>query len=541
MVDITSMSLRQKIGQLMMIGFKGIVPSKEILQMIEEYHVGGIIFFGRNIGTPEEVLNLTSELQQAALRGKHELPLLISIDQENGLVRRLGVGTTVFPGNMLLGAVGDEEATREVAQATAEELKALGINMNLAPVLDINNNPHNPVIGVRSYGESVEDVTKHGIASIKGHHDAEVITNIKHFPGHGDTDADSHLALPVISHDLDRLEKVELVPFQRSIEAGADSVMIAHVYFPTIEPRENVPATISKAVVTNLLREKMGFNGVITTDCLEMDAISKTIGTVEGALQALKAGIDILMISHSHDLHIQAIERIVEAVESDEIEEDLIDKAVERVIKLKSEYLDWDKLPDPSRGVPLIVGGENHQILANRQYERGVTLVKDDGILPLTLDDQEKVLLIYPESKIFTLVEDERYTTHALGEAIRQHHTNVQEYSISTKPTDSEVEEVMKLVGDVKVVIFGTMNAHLIEDQAQLIRKLAMTGKSVIVIAMRNPYDLAAFPMVNAFLATYEYTLPSLNVASDIIFGARKPNGKLPVTIPEIAGKGFGL
>src|SRR5690606_2186935 len=286
------MSLRQKIGQLMMIGFHGTRLSEKVQRMIVEDCVGGIILFGRNIGTPEEVLRLTSDLQTCAKTAGHPFPLLISIDQENGVVRRLGKGTTLFPGNRLLGAVDDEKVTRHIARATAEELKRLGINMNLAPGLDVNNNPQNPVIGVRSFGESVDGVIRHGLAFIEGHQAVGVVTTAKHFPGHGDTDVDSHLDLPTVPHGLKRLETVELRPFQEAIDAGVCCVMIAHVFFPAFEAEDKVPATLSHSVVTGLLREKMGFNGVVTTDCLEMDAVSKTIGTVEGALRALKAGVD---------------------------------------------------------------------------------------------------------------------------------------------------------------------------------------------------------------------------------------------------------
>jgi len=541
-MNISSMSLRQKIGQLMMVGFKGTTPSPEILQMIEEEHVGGIILFGRNIGTPEEVLQLNADLQAAAKRANHPAPLLISIDQENGVVRRLGVGTTVFPGNMLMGAVNDPEATKAVAHASAKELKALGINMNLAPVLDVNNNPHNPVIGVRSYGESVESVTRHGIASIHGHQEAGVVTTVKHFPGHGDTDTDSHLALPVISHDLDRLEQVELVPFQKAIEAGADCVMIAHVYFPALEPRENVPATISEAIVTGLLREKLGFQGVITTDCLEMNAISETIGTADGALLALKAGVDILMISHRHNWQKDAIERIVQAVEKGEISEELIDRAVERVLKLKAKYLSWDEaLPAIKERVPSFVGGADHASLAQNQFDRGVTLVKNNGILPLKLTEDAKILVVYPNSQVYTMVEDARYATYALKDALLTHHSNVEELRISSPPTDDEIQSVIRRSIDADLIIFGTMNAHLQDKQAEMVRQAAAQGKPVIAIAMRNPYDLMVYPEVSAFLATYEFTLPCLRVAADILFGTKPSKGKLPVSIPGYAPIGFGL
>ena len=211
-----------------------------------------------------------------AKKAGHRYPLLIAIDQENGIVQRLGQAATIFPGNMALGAIDLEEITFQVALATGQELKALGINMNLAPVVDVNNNPANPVIGVRSFGEDPQQVARLGAAMVKGYHAAGILSCLKHFPGHGDTAIDSHLALPTIPYGLERLEALELVPFRSGIKAGADSVMIAHVAYPAMARRDMLPATLSPAIVKGLLREKLGFNGAILSDCMEMKAISDT-------------------------------------------------------------------------------------------------------------------------------------------------------------------------------------------------------------------------------------------------------------------------
>lgn len=535
------LSLRQKVGQLMMVGFKGNEPSADILRLIEEGHVGGIILFGHNIGTPEQLLRLTGELQTCANNAGHALPLFISIDQENGTVRRLGPGTTVFPGNMLLGAVGSEQATRDVARATAEELKALGINMNLAPVLDVNNNPDNPVIGVRSFGETSEDVTRHGLASIAGHRDSGVMTSAKHFPGHGDTDTDSHLALPTIPHGIERLEEVEFVPFRRAIAAGVDSVMISHVFFPALESEQGVPASLSRSVVTHLLREKMGYDGVVMTDCLEMNAISETVGVAEGALQALKAGVDIVMVSHTYSRQKESIERIVQAVETGELDEAVIDRAVARVQRLKAKYLSWDNILPVPKKVPSIVGGEAHHKLAEHQFALGITLLKNDGFLPLHPEDATEVLVVIPEQKVSTPVEDVRFANYRLADAIREHHEHVQEIHIGISPEKKEADEVLQRTPSADVVIFGTVNAHLNRKQAELVSRILKAGKPVVAVAMRNPYDLTVIQDVAAYLATYEYTFPALSAAADIIFGKKTAQGKLPVTIPGYAERGGGL
>src|ERR1700730_4997818 len=226
------MTLEERIGQTLMVGFPGTMASREVIELIQLYHVGNIILFSRNVHDVKQVRSLTQRLQQVAREAGHAYPLLIAIDQENGIVQRLGEVATLFPGNMALGAIGSERIASEVALATGRELKALGINMNLAPVVDVNNNVANPVIGVRSFGEDAHLVARLGSAMVKGYHDAGVIACLKHFPGHGDTAVDSHLALPTIPHTLERLDAIELVPFRSGIEAGAESVMIAHISLP---------------------------------------------------------------------------------------------------------------------------------------------------------------------------------------------------------------------------------------------------------------------------------------------------------------------
>src|SRR2546421_1208863 len=257
------MTLEEQIGQLLMVGFWETTPSQEVIDLIKNYHVGNIILFSRNIGDARQVLELTQCLQRIAKEAGHRHPLLIAIDQENGLVQRLGEAATVFPGNMALGAIGSDEIAYQVALATGRELQALGINMNLAPVIDVNNNPANPVIGVRSFGEDPHLVARLAAAMVKGYHDAGILSCLKHFPGHGDTTVDSHLALPTIPHTLQRLEEVELVPFRSGIEAGAPSVMIAHIHFPSLMQDKVLPATVSSAVISELLRKQLGYDGVI--------------------------------------------------------------------------------------------------------------------------------------------------------------------------------------------------------------------------------------------------------------------------------------
>jgi beta-N-acetylhexosaminidase len=529
--------LREKIGQLMVFGFQGTTASPEIKKLIREHHVGGIILFGRNIGSPEEVLKLTTELQLEAKKAGHEQPLLICIDQENGVVRRLGQGTTVFPGAMLMGATGNPANAYMIGAASARELKALGINWNLAPVVDVNNNPDNPVIGVRSFGEDVDSVTRFAMESMKGMQDAGIITTLKHFPGHGDTAVDSHLDLPVISHDIDRLNEVELVPFKTCIDQGADTIMSAHVYFPAIEPAENVPATLSEKVITGLLRETLGFDGVVTTDCMEMNAISETVGTAQGGVEAIKAGIDLVMVSHLHTRHLETLNAVEEAVKDGYISMDTIDQAYGRVMKLKKKYLDWSDINTdlPSVNVPQLVGSKKHEFEAKEVYRQGVTLAGNkEGYLPVPVSNDHSVLVVSIDNSSVMQVEDKKYSTFKLGEAVQEFQPEAVVKPLSNPPTEQEQEDLLQIAGNFNTIIAGTLSASQDEKQADLIHKLLQVNENVVVVATRSPYDLAYFPEVKASIAAYEFTYPALTTAAAAIFGRVSVKGKLPVTLPKL-------
>lgn len=527
--------MQKKIGQLMVFGFKGTKASPEIKKLIREHHVGGIILFGRNIGTPEEVLALTTELQREAKNAGHSHPLLICIDQENGVVRRLGEGTTIFPGAMLLGATDHPQNAYAIGIATGRELKALGVNWNLAPVLDVNNNPENPVIGVRSFGESAEKVSRFGQEAMKGMQDAGVITTLKHFPGHGDTSVDSHLDLPVISHSMERLEEIELKPFVDCIENGADTIMSAHVYFPAIETQENVPATLSKKVITGLLREKLGFDGVVTTDCMEMNAISETIGTARGGVEAVKAGVDLIMVSHLHTRHFETLKEIETAVETGEIDGATIEAACQRVMKLKEKYLKWEDVSlEGELTVSPEVGCLQHELEAAEIYRQGVTVVKNEGnILPLPQDRDHRVLVVYPENNVKMQVEDKKYLNLALGEAFQEVQPSVDTLKISNPPTSQEINQVVERAKEYQSVIVGTLTVTQDSSQVTLVQKLKESGAQVVVVATRSPYDLSYLPEIPAYVSTYEFTYPALKTAAEAIFGKKVVKGKLPVTLPN--------
>jgi len=517
-----SMALEERIGQTLMVGFPGTTATREVLELIQRYHVGNVILFSRNVRDAEQVRTLTRHLQKAAREAGHVHPLLIAIDQENGIVQRLGEAATLFPGNMALGAIGSEEVASEVALATGRELKALGINMNLAPVVDVNNNAANPVIGVRSFGEDPQLVARLGSAMVKGYQDAGVISCLKHFPGHGDTAVDSHLALPLIAHSLERLEAVELAPFRGGIEAGAGSVMIAHVAFPALTHDDALPATLSSAIIQGLLREKMGYGGVIISDCLEMQAISDTFGTEPAAVMALQAGVDLVLVSHHAALQRGSFEAIREVALTGELSAQVIQRAAERVVSLKARYLSWDDaLVD--------IDYAAHARLQERTYELSTTLVRnDDALLPLSLQAGENIVVVSPARNTATMVEDRFYADELLLDILRGYASNV---SLLAVGPDADYEELLQGTRENDIFIVATVNAHLDEKQANVVRFLIASKRRVIGIAVRNPYDLQAFPQLRTFLATYEYTRPALAAAARVIFGECEARGHLPVSV----------
>src|SRR5688572_21290287 len=273
---LASMTTDQKVGQLMLIGFDGTVVNAELRRMITDYHIGGVILFARNVQSPEQVAHLTNELQNIALESGQP-GLFVAIDQEGGRVARLteDTGFTEFPSAMALTATGNPENARRMAAAMAAEMRAVGINVDFAPDLDVSNNPSNPVIGIRSFGSDPTRVAEYGIAFAQGLQENGILAFGKHFPGHGDTSIDSHIDLPLIPHDRARLDEVELIPFQAAIQADFAGIMSAHVTFPAIDPNPGIPATLSRAVLNGLLRDQLNFKGLIATDSLEMGALAQ--------------------------------------------------------------------------------------------------------------------------------------------------------------------------------------------------------------------------------------------------------------------------
>ena len=331
---LKKMTIDEKIGQLIIAGFDGTTVNDELRSLILEKYVGGVILFSKNDESASQVVVLKKEIKE--IKKVKKRTMFITVEEEGGLVSRMPSEFKDIPTNSDIAKYDDEDLSYNIGKVIGEEISSLGFNMDFAPVLDINSNPNNPVIGDRSFGDNEAIVSKLGIATMKGLKDSNVIASVKHFPGHGDTSVDSHVGLPVVEHDLERLKSFELVPFKKAIDAGADMVMVSHIMLPKIDEKE--PATLSKTIITDILRKDMNYNGVVVTDDMTMGAIINNYDIGEAAVKSINAGVDIVMVCHQYDNVIKVIDSIKEAVKNGTITEERLDKSVERILKLKDKY-----------------------------------------------------------------------------------------------------------------------------------------------------------------------------------------------------------
>jgi beta-N-acetylhexosaminidase len=579
---VEGMSVDEKVGQMLMPDFRNwqkqgeskatgfTVMNDEVGSIIKKYHLGGVILFAENVVGTEQTARLTDGLQKAS----PELPLFITIDQEGGIVTRLQTGTNL-PGNMALGAARSEKYAYQTGEIIGKELSSLGVSVNFGPALDVNNNPGNPVIGVRSFSSNPELVSKLGIQTIKGLQSQNIAATTKHFPGHGDTAVDSHYGLPLVSHDKERLRSIELVPFQKAIDEGVDMVMTAHVQFPAFDDTTYiskkdgqdimVPATLSKKVLTGLLREEMGFEGVIVTDALNMKAIADNFGQEEAVVLALKSGVDIaLMPAQVNSLQMEGnlssvFHAVKEAIETGELPIEQVNKSVKRILELKEKrgILTPDNTTiDEKVGNALnVVGNQDHLKKEKKMAEDAVTLLKnEDKTLPFKPKKNDKVLVLAP------FADQVEAMTRSIQELKgKKKEVEVTGYAFSGKLFN---EEVAAMIDEADYVITGSyvvkndpaVNDGVIDDSVQDSSKWATVfpravmkdaeakNKEFVLMSLRNPYDAANFEEAKAVLAVYgfkgysngAYRQPNIPAGIKTIFGESKPKGKLPVEIPSV-------
>ena len=490
------MTLEQKVGQVFVLGFEGTQLNADNRALIRNLHLGGVTLFARNIEHARQLAKLNRDLQSIA----DPVPLFVSIDQEGGLVVRVTEGATIFPGNMALGATGDARLARTVAEASARELLAMGINMDLAPVVDVNTNPLNPVIGVRAFGSDAGLVSRFGAQTIGGLQGAGVSAVAKHFPGHGDTAIDSHHELPIVNHTLDRLQTVELEPFRAAIAADVDGIMTAHVHVPAMEARPDVPATLSRAVLTGVLREQLGYQGLILTDALDMDAIKRDRSAAEAAIEAFEAGADLLLIAGIGEDDRNRLgdgpPAMLAAVRSGRVSIERLEQSVLRVLETKARRGILPGAGQPAvRPAESVLNSAAHRELALDVARKAVTLQRDEGQL-LPLHASARVLVVA--------------RTPGLREAVRR---------FAPAATDA---------ANADVIVLATYDLAQHADDLQLARELQASGKPIVAVSVRGPYDAAAAPFIGTFLCVYGDRPLHLQAAAEALFGRLSPTGRVP-------------
>ncbi|MDE2490945.1 MAG: hypothetical protein KGM24_08855, partial [Elusimicrobia bacterium] len=463
-----------------------------------------------------------------------KIPLLIATDHEGGPVftQRL-YGTAPFPGNMALGATGSAELAFQAARVTARELLPLGIDVTFAPDVDVNSNPLNPIIGLRSFGEDPAEVARLGVAALRGYLAGGILPVIKHFPGHGDTTVDSHLGLPINRKTLSQLDETELVPFRAALRAGAPAVMPAHMVFPALGTGPEQPVSLSSAALRGFLRGRLGFKGLLISDSLDMGAIADVRGSSSAAVAALAAGEDVLLIGKAD--FPSAYAAVVAAVRSGRIPRSRLERAAARVLAVKR------RLGLARRGLPPPVSAREAargRALAERIAERAVTLVRDDGLLPLRLKAGQRLGLV--------LVHSTRYDGEIarFADAVRARHPALDFVDLpELSPSAAQAAGAAARVRGDAAVVVGTFQfgGPSPEGQRRLVEALEAGPAPLAAVSLMDPYDLSLSTGAGAALCAYGITDSSLSAAAKLLFGEIPPRGRLPVTVPGVARRGAGL
>jgi beta-N-acetylhexosaminidase len=525
-----ALTIEQAIGQKLLLTFDGPTPSSEILKTIHRQHLGGVTIFPGlgNTDSAAQVRELTAALQTAA-RESGQPPLLIGVDQEGGQLTPIRRGATLFPGNLALGATGSVELARQVGRAIGRELAAVGANLNYAPACDVNSNPRNPVIGTRSFGEEPALVAAMAGAMVDGLQAAGVAATAKHFPGHGDTAGDTHHGAVIIPHGPERLARVELPPFEAAIAAGVKVVMAGHMALPQLHGGQIIPATLSAPLLRGLLRDKLGFTGVTVTDCMDMGAIEQGDGLVIDSIAAAAAGLDLLLNKADDATQRRLYTGLGQAARNGLLSQAEMLASAGRVLALKAWLARQVQPPFE------VVGCAEHRALAAEVAAQAVTLVRDTArLLPLTLPPEAKIGVITPVPVDLTPADTSSLVACTLAAAVQHRHSRVTEIVVSHQPTATEIAAVREQAARFDLVVVGTLNACAQSEQPALVEALLAGDAPVVVVAMRMPYDLQAFPAAPTYLCSYSLLEPSLEAVARIMFGEVTPSGRLPVSIPGL-------
>ncbi|TFK37649.1 glycoside hydrolase family 3 protein [Crucibulum laeve] len=567
-MDTLTETIKREIGQHFVFGFHGQTASNDIKMLIKDYFVGNIILMKRNIKDFEQVRSLVHELQLIAKEADHEKPLMIGIDQENGLVSAFSspAAGTQFPGAMAIAAIGSIDMAEAVAGATANELRLAGINWAYSPVADVNSDPLNPVIGVRSFGDDPKKVAQFSTAVARGLSSNGVASCAKHFPGHGDTHVDSHLSLPRILKSKEALGSTELLPFQSIMEAGVlSSVMTGHMALPEITG-DDTPASLSKTITTDILRKSLCYNGVVVTDCLEMDAIADVnnggCGVEEGAVRSLEAGADIVMICHTFQRQVGALESVYRATLSGRLKNGWIESE-KRISYMKDGFAKSWSAVLPAEGDDFVYQWQELKkrniSLSHEAYCRSTAVIWGSkllsGISPQIQSGKGQILLLTPSMESVNKAVDDEESIIRNSDGIVRNTAGASYLSLASSvkkrrecnhcvysATDAHIFDARSLDG-VSGIIFVMRNADQRPWQRQHLVKILQTLRTptnelsipVIVVASCGPYDLMeGFEDSRdsiVYLGTFEFTAEAFEAVVAVIFGEHQATGKVPVSI----------
>lgn len=509
------MDLRGKIGQRLVFGFRGLTVPEDFAALVREYKIANIILFRYNVESLPQLTRLCAELQ-ALVREATGHAAFITIDQEGGMVTRLPWDAVNVSGCMALAATGDAENARLAAEITARQLRGCGVNFNLAPDLDVNSNPMNPVIGVRSFGDTPTRAAALGAAAVRGYLSGGMLCCGKHFPGHGDTAVDSHLGLPCIDKSLAELEECELVPFRAAVAEGIPAIMSSHILFPKIEP-DGVPATMSRRIMHDLLRGQLGFSGLVLSDCMVMDAIRQHYGTARGVVAAMRAGVDMVFVSSSAQLQRESAAAALAAAERGEIDAAELDESVGRILAARSRWAF-------ESAEPSLAGREEDFAAAARMARQAIAAVRGSAA-PVSGATFFCGCADYRMALVANADPDAVPFPEYMG---RQFGAN---YAVCSKDPDAaEIKKIAALASGADNIVFSSCNAHLFRGQIALAEALSHLGVPLTVAALRNPYDLPLMPENAALLAAFDYTRDSLAALADVLSGG-KCTGSMPVTL----------
>jgi beta-N-acetylhexosaminidase len=559
---IKKLSIEQLVGQMIFAPFNSTYLSsdtddyEELVALVHNSHIGGVIAFGGSEPVPQVMLNNTygavilgQPLELASILNRLQavsaLPLLTSSDFEWGVQMRIA-GATKFPRAMAFGAAGDPELAYQAGKVVGAESRAIGVHVNFAPVADVNNNPRNPVINIRSFGEDPAQVGAMATSFTRGLQEAGMLATLKHFPGHGDTDVDSHLGLPVIAHSRERLEAIELAPFRTAIKAGAAGVMVAHMEMPAIDA-EKQPATFSPKVISTLLRP--GFDGLIVSDSMKMAAITKMASPGDAAVRAVKAGIDVILDSPDSAA---AATAIVAAVKSGDIPRAQIEQSARRILEAKAR-LGLHRVRAVSLdSVPLTVGGRKHDAVARAVSQRSITLIKDTrSSVPLVVPNSSRVLYLsvldYPSG--WRIAAPSRTVIPAL----KARWPNTDSVEISDRATSSELDLVRSMSANYDAIVAGVfvrassgsgrldLAAPVVRLLQDLSRNSERRAQPFVTMFFGNPYTPMFVPEIPAMMLTYDFSDYAEDSAVRALAGEIAIGGKLPIALPGLFPLGHGL